>query len=338
MENQVHTPLRHIGYHKASKSQLNIFKSSPDIKRPTIVETPTQVSDSKAINVIESMISFLEEKNTVADESSDKVIAMMNENIRLKEKNEKLKEGIAKIENKIMTRNLTGENMYTSNSNESYQRLATANKELKRRNMKLKSKLKELEYMLNSTNLNIVNILENKKEVELKMKSTILSMQNFVNLLGKASNEDEVRRRSPVVNDLNLYTSTNENLQRNFTNFSEAENLNTSTDKESEKNVTEQTENGSNEIQISLKNFEMTKNDSVLINSNYIKKKENQNEKMSHSLSNFNTKKNNLTNNLIYSSSSSQRSNIGKNKISKVTATGIKQRVKKVISKTDRKI
>ena len=204
--------------------------------------------------------------------------------------------------------------------------------------MKLKSKLKELEYILNSTNMNIVNILENKKEFELKIKSTILSMQNFLNLLGQTSNDDEVRRSSPVVNDLNLYTSTNENLQRNFTNFSEAENLNTSTDKESEKNVTEQTENGSNEIQISLKNFEMTKNDSVLINSNYIKKKENQNEKMSHSSSNFNTKKNNLANNLIYSSSSSQRSNFGKNNISKVTATGIKQRVKKAISKTDRKI
>ena len=44
------------------------------------------------------------------------------------------------------------------------------------------------------------------------------------------------------------------------------------------------------------------------------------------------------SNNLIYSSSSSQRSNFGKNNISKVTATGIKQRVKKAISKTDRKI
>ena len=334
MENQVHTPLRHIGYHKASKSQLNIFASSPDIKRPTIVETPMQVSDNKAINVIESMISFLEQKNTVDDEGT----ATMNENVRLKEKNEKLKESIAKMENKIMTRSLTGENVYTNNSNESYQRLTNANKELKRRNMKLKSKLKELEYILNSTNMNIVNILENKKEFELKIKSTILSMQNFLNLLGQTSNDDEVRRSSQVVNDLNLYTSTNENLQRNFTNFSEAENLNTSTDKESEKNVTEQTENGSNEIQISLKNFEMTKNDSVLINSNYIKKKENQNEKMSHSSSNFNTKKNNLANNLIYSSSSSQRSNFGKNNISKVTATGIKQRVKKAISKTDRKI
>ncbi len=334
MENQVHTPLRHIGYHKASKSQLNIFASSPDIKRPTIVETPMQVSDNKAINVIESMISFLEQKNTVDDEGT----ATTNENVRLKEKNEKLKESIAKMENKIMTRSLTGENVYTNNSNESYQRLTNANKELKRRNMKLKSKLKELEYILNSTNMNIVNILENKKEFELKIKSTILSMQNFLNLLGQTSNDDEVRRSSPVVNDLNLYTSTNENLQRNFTNFSEAENLNTSTDKESEKNVTEQTENGSNEIQISLKNFEMTKNDSVLINSNYIKKKENQNEKMSHSSSNFNTKKNNLANNLIYSSSSSQRSNFGKNNISKVTATGIKQRVKKAISKTDRKI
>ena len=334
MENQVHTPLRHIGYHKASKSQLNIFASSPDIKRPTIVETPMQVSDNKAINVIESMISFLEQKNTVDDEGA----ATTNENVRLKEKNEKLKESIAKMENKIMTRSLTGENVYTNNSNESYQRLTNANKELKRRNMKLKSKLKELEYILNSTNMNIVNILENKKEFELKIKSTILSMQNFLNLLGQTSNDDEVRRSRPVVNDLNLYTSTNENLQRNFTNFSEAENLNTSTDKESEKNVTEQTENGSNEIQISLKNFEMTKNDSVLINSNYIKKKENQNEKMSHSSSNFNTKKNNLANNLIYSSSSSQRSNFGKNNISKVTATGIKQRVKKAISKTDRKI
>ena len=334
MENQVHTPLRHIGYHKASKSQLNIFASSPDIKRPTIVETPMQVSDNKAINVIESMISFLEQKNTVDDEGT----ATMNENVRLKEKNEKLKESIAKMENKIMTRSLTGENVYTNNSNESYQRLTNANKELKRRNMKLKSKLKELEYILNSTNMNIVNILENKKEFELKIKSTILSMQNFLNLLGQTSNDDEVRRSRPVENDLNLYTSTNENLQRNFTNFSEAENLNTSTDKESEKNVTEQTENGSNEIQISLKNFEMTKNDSVLINSNYIKKKENQNEKMSHSSSNFNTKKNNLANNLIYSSSSSQRSNFGKNNISKVTATGIKQRVKKAISKTDRKI
>ena len=334
MENQVHTPLRHIGYHKASKSQLNIFASSPDIKRPTIVETPMQVSDNKAINVIESMISFLEQKNTVDDEGT----ATTNENVRLKEKNEKLKESIAKMENKIMTRSLTGENVYTNNSNESYQRLTNANKELKRRNMKLKSKLKELEYILNSTNMNIVNILENKKEFELKIKSTILSMQNFLNLLGQTSNDDEVRRSSPVVNDLNLYTSTNENLQRNFTNFSEAENLNTSTDKESEKNVTEQTENGSNEIQISLKNFEMTKNDSVLINSNYIKKKENHNEKMSHSSSNFNTKKNNLANNLIYSSSSSQRSNFGKNNISKVTATGIKQRVKKAISKTDRKI
>ena len=334
MENQVHTPLRHIGYHKASKSQLNIFASSPDIKRPTIVETPMQVSDNKAINVIESMISFLEQKNTVDDEGT----ATTNENVRLKEKNEKLKESIAEMENKIMTRSLTGENVYTNNSNESYQRLTNANKELKRRNMKLKSKLKELEYILNSTNMNIVNILENKKEFELKIKSTILSMQNFLNLLGQTSNDDEVRRSSQVVNDLNLYTSTNENLQRNFTNFSEAENLNTSTDKESEKNVTEQTENGSNEIQISLKNFEMTKNDSVLINSNYIKKKENQNEKMSHSSSNFNTKKNNLANNLIYSSSSSQRSNFGKNNISKVTATGIKQRVKKAISKTDRKI
>lgn len=334
MENQVHTPLRHIGYHKASKSQLNIFASSPDIKRPTIVETPMQVSDNKAINVIESMISFLEQKNTVDDEGT----ATTNENVRLKEKNEKLKESIAKMENKIMTRSLTGENVYTNNSNESYQRLTNANKELKRRNMKLKSKLKELEYILNSTNMNIVNILENKKEFELKIKSTILSMQNFLNLLGQTSNDDEVRRSRPVENDLNLYTSTNENLQRNFTNFSEAENLNTSTDKESEKNVTEQTENGSNEIQISLKNFEMTKNDSVLINSNYIKKKENQNEKMSHSSSNFNTKKNNLANNLIYSSSSSQRSNFGKNNISKVTATGIKQRVKKAISKTDRKI
>ena len=50
--------------------------------------------------------------------------------------------------------------------------------------MKLKSKLKELEYILNSTNMNIVNILENKKEFELKIKSTILSMQNFLNLLG----------------------------------------------------------------------------------------------------------------------------------------------------------
>lgn len=334
MENQVHTPLRHIGYHKASKSQLNIFASSPDIKRPTIVETPMQVSDNKAINVIESMISFLEQKNTVDDEGT----ATTNENVRLKEKNEKLKESIAKMENKIMTRSLTGENVYTNNSNESYQRLTNANKELKRRNMKLKSKLKELEYILNSTNMNIVNILENKKEFELKIKSTILSMQNFLNLLGQTSNDDEVRRSRPVVNDLNLYTSTNENLQRNFTNFSEAENLNTSTDKESEKNVTEQTENGSNEIQISLKNFEMTKNDSVLINSNYIKKKENHNEKMSHSSSNFNPKKNNLANNLIYSSSSSQRSNFGKNNISKVTATGIKQRVKKAISKTDRKI
>ena len=334
MENQVHTPLRHIGYHKASKSQLNIFASSPDIKRPTIVETPMQVSDNKAINVIESMISFLEQKNTVDDEGT----ATTNENVRLKEKNEKLKESIAKMENKIMTRSLTGENVYTNNSNESYQRLTNANKELKRRNMKLKTKLKELEYILNSTNMNIVNILENKKEFELKIKSTILSMQNFLNLLGQTSNDDEVRRSRPVVNDLNLYTSTNENFQRNFTNFSEAENLNTSTDKESEKNVTEQTENGSNEIQISLKNFEMTKNDSVLINSNYIKKKENQNEKMSHSSSNFNTKKNNLANNLIYSSSSSQRSNFGKNNISKVTATGIKQRVKKAISKTDRKI
>ena len=262
MENQVHTPLRHIGYHKASKSQLNIFASSPDIKRPTIVETPMQVSDNKALNVIESMISFLEQKNTVDDEGT----ATTNENVRLKEKNEKLKESIAKMENKIMTRSLTGENVYTNNSNESYQRLTNANKELKRRNMKLKSKLKELEYILNSTNMNIVNILENKKEFELKIKSTILSMQNFLNLLGQTSNDDEVRRSSPVVNDLNLYTSTNENLQRNFTNFSEAENLNTSTDKESEKNVTEQTENGSNEIQISLKNFEMTKNDSVLIN------------------------------------------------------------------------
>ena len=262
MENQVHTPLRHIGYHKASKSQLNIFASSPDIKRPTIVETPMQVSDNKAINVIESMISFLEQKNTVDDEGT----ATTNENVRLKEKNEKLKESIAKMENKIMTRSLTGENVYTNNSNESYQRLTNANKELKRRNMKLKSKLKELEYILNSTNMNIVNILENKKEFELKIKSTILSMQNFLNLLGQTSNDDEVRRSRPVVNDLNLYTSTNENLQRNFTNFSEAENLNTSTDKESEKNVTEQTENGSNEIQISLKNFEMTKNDSVLIN------------------------------------------------------------------------
>ena len=160
MENQVHTPLRHIGYHKSSKSQLNIFSSSPDIKRPTIVETPVRVNNNKLIGVVDSMVSFLEERNrvdTVEDgfklNESNNVISMMKENERLKKKNMKLKENIVKMQNNIMTSNLTGENMYTNQSNQSYQMLTSANRELKRKNMKLKEKLKELEYiMMNSTN------------------------------------------------------------------------------------------------------------------------------------------------------------------------------------------
>ena len=54
MDSQViHTPIKHIGYHKSSKSQVNILSSSPDV---------ALTKKGTYINVIDSMLSFIKER------------------------------------------------------------------------------------------------------------------------------------------------------------------------------------------------------------------------------------------------------------------------------------
>lgn len=354
----IHTPLRHIGYHKSSKSQMNIFSSSPEIKRPTVIEVPYKKKKKNCINEINKLLEYLSEKEQeenvndgfrLNDDSSD-YISLLKENKELKINNNNLKAKISNLENHVLTINhsdLTGDNDYSYQSNNfkndpNFMEAYNTNKELKGKNIKLKKKLKEVEYLLNSTNLHLVNLLDKKLDVENKMKTIMSKMGNFLTLLNQAKGNsqelisNEMIKENNNTNYSNSYSSEKIN-QRNFTNFSEAENLNTSTEGENENDsykneISEQ----SNQIEISLKQFEVNKNDSVVINSNDLKRNKKGEMGMSSKLSNsgsyfYGGKKQ-------YQSSSYRQPNTFKTK--KVTDNLIKTKVKskKILSKTERKI
>lgn len=273
MDSQViHTPIRHIGYHKSSKSQVNLLSSSPDV---------TLTKKGTYINVIDSMLSFIKEKernDTVDDgfklnESSSNTTALLKENQRLKAMNEKIKNKISHLENKRQnSHSNTTDGVFTNQSNPKLEAYLVLNKDLKKKNSKLKEKLKELEIMINFP---IVNILEKKEDIEIKLKSTILNMQNFLSLLSQTEPKNEVVKSHPIATNNSLspneFTNKDTNDIRNITNFSEAENLNTSLEEDNGDTTykgplsEQQTANG-NKNEVTSKPFELQ--------SNVIKKKE----------------------------------------------------------------
>ncbi len=263
MDSQViHTPIKHIGYHKSSKSQVNILSSSPDV---------ALTKKGTYINVIDSMLSFIKERernDTVDDgfqlnESSNNTTALMKENQRLKTLNQKIKNKISHLENKRMnSHSNTTDGVFTNQSNPKIEAYLALNKDLKKRNSKLKEKLKELEIMIHFP---IVNILDKKEDIEIKLKSTILNMQNFLSLLSQTEPKNEVVKSHPIATNNSLsqneFTNKDNNDIRNITNFSEAENLNTSLEEENGDSTyknplsEQQTANG-NKNEVTSKPFE----------------------------------------------------------------------------------
>lgn len=314
----IHTPIRHIGYHKSSKSQANMLSSSPDValsKKGTY------------INAIDLLISFFNRKESndtiddglKLDESSNNVSNIIRENQRLKEQNIKLKNMISNLENihiKSTHSNMTN-GVFTNQKMEVYKNI---NKELKKKNKKLKEKVNQLEMLNNKTDLRIVNILDKKDDIEIKLKNTILNMKNFLSLLHQTDSNKEVLKSNPIVTNNSLLTNEyNNNTDiRNFTNFSEAENLNTSLDEEKvdisykDPLSEQQTANGK-KIEGTLKPFE--------VQSNVTKKK----ETLSSSASNYLKKERNE----IFLS---QR----QNNINKLKSSGLKAKIN--INKRERKL
>ena len=102
MENTVHTPIRHIGYHNTSKSQVNILSSPSLISNNKIFETDVNNDNQrkenfkKLIDVMKKNIMFLKTKSNAKISGDDYPIKLNKE---LKKKNENLRKTIRNLEN-----------------------------------------------------------------------------------------------------------------------------------------------------------------------------------------------------------------------------------------------
>ena len=259
MENIVRTPIRHIGYHNSSKSQVNILSSPSLISNNKIFETDINNDNQrkenfkKLIDVMNKNIMFLKTKINMKISGDDYPFKL---NKKLKNENEILKKKIKVFET---NNNIFDDDNIDLNQNSPKQYnskidfLQKRNQKLKEKNRKLKNKLNELSKKAKN-NTSYDYLITNKEEIISKIKNLNYYISSFYQNLNTLNNNNSI-------NDLDNESSENreDSINENF-KYTECENLYESKDYEE-----------SNKVLIPLKRFENTnKTENINITNNII--------------------------------------------------------------------
>ena len=259
MENSITNQIRHIGYHNASKSQVNILSSPKRISIPNINENNNYNNQRKEkfknlFSIFDKTIMFL--KINTSSNNNKPFDILIKENNKLKTINSKLKDQIKSYENNYND-SFEGE-FINQKSVKQYQRKINfekeKNKKLKYKNIQLKKKLKLIQEK-SKKYFPHAQLFTHKKEIISLMQKLSFNMSNFFSILNDSIEEINIKN-----NINNKYSHTNyiENERLDNDNssnlnikFTECENLCVSKDDFDE----------NNKIIIPLKEFDKVKNE-----------------------------------------------------------------------------
>ena len=184
MENSITNQIRHIGYHNASKSQVNILSSPKRISIPNINENNNYNNQRKEkfknlFSIFDKNIMFF--KNNISLNNNKLLI---KENNKLKTINSKLKEQIKSYDNSFND-SFEGELINQKSIKQNQNKInfeKEKNKKLKYKNTQLKKKLKSIQEK-SKKYFPHAHLFTHKKEIISLMQKLYFNMSNFFSIL-----------------------------------------------------------------------------------------------------------------------------------------------------------
>ena len=270
MENSITNQIRHIGYHNASKSQVNILSSPKRISIPNINENNNYNIQRKEkfknlFSVIDKNIMFLKINISSSINNNKPFERLIKENNKLKTINSKLKEQIKSYDNSFND-SFEGELINQKSIKQNQNKInfeKEKNKKLKYKNTQLKKKLKNIQQKSKKF-FPYGHLFTHKKEIISLIQKLSFNMSDFFSILNGSFEEINLKN-----NIINKYSQSNyienESIDNDNSNnlnikFTECENLCISKDDFDE----------NNKVLIPLKEFEKIKNEKNKNDKSYI--------------------------------------------------------------------
>ena len=265
MENSITNQIRHIGYHNASKSQVNILSSPKRISIPNLNDNNNYNNQRKEkfknlFSIFDKNIMFF--KNNISLNNNKLLI---KENNKLKTINSKLKEQIKSYDNSFND-SFEGELINQKSIKQNQNKInfeKEKNKKLKYKNTQLKKKLKNIQQKSKKF-FPYGHLFTHKKEIISLIQKLSFNMSDFFSILNGSFEEINLKN-----NIINKYSQSNyienESIDNDNSNnlnikFTECENLCISKDDFDE----------NNKVLIPLKEFEKIKNEKNKNDKSYI--------------------------------------------------------------------
>ena len=270
MENSITNQIRHIGYHNASKSQVNILSSPKRISIPNINENNNYNIQRKEkfknlFSVIDKNIMFLKINISSSINNNKPFERLIKENNKLKTINSKLKDQIKSYDNNDND-SFEGEIIDQKSIKQNQNKInfeKEKHKKLKYKNIQLKKKLKSIQEK-SKKYFPHAHLFTHKKEIISLMQKLYFNMSNFFSILNGSIEEtnlkNNINNNFSQTNYIENERLDNDNSSNLNIKFTECENLCVSKDDFDE----------NNKIQIPLKEFEKIKNEKNKIDKSYI--------------------------------------------------------------------